>query len=184
MTETRTAPEPGAAALDRPPAADGVHGNRAPWVVRASTPLTNRLMRLGMPTGPNVLLTVRGRTSGLPRTAPVAVVGIDGRRYVIGAYGDVQWVRNLRAAGEGSIRLGGQEVPVTARELEPVASLAFFDSTMPAFIRRLPRVGRASAAVLFRFIAPDILRDPARAAAARPVFELIAAPLIRGQARR
>ena len=46
---------------------------QAPALVRASNPLTRRLLRLGLPMGPNVLLTVRGRSSGLPRTAPVAV---------------------------------------------------------------------------------------------------------------
>ncbi|TAL05614.1 MAG: deazaflavin-dependent nitroreductase, partial [Chloroflexota bacterium] len=39
---------------------------QAPAFVRASNPLTRRMLRLGMPMGPNVLLTVRGRTSGLP----------------------------------------------------------------------------------------------------------------------
>src|SRR5919107_4399524 len=111
-------------------------GGRAPWLVRASNPLTNRLMRLGMPMGPNVPLTVRGRTSGLPRTAPVAVVEFDGHRYVIGAYGDVQWVRNLRAAGEASIKVGGRDVAVNAVELDPAASQAFYAETLPAFIGR------------------------------------------------
>ncbi len=161
MTETRTVNPP------RPP-----QSGRAPWLVRASTPLTNRLMRLGLPTGPNVLLTVRGRSSGLPRTAPVAVVEIQNRRYVIGAYGDVQWVRNLRAAGTASIRADGRDVEVTAAELDPASAQAFFAESIPSFIGALPWFGRAFAGVLFRLIAPDILRDPARAAATRPVFEL------------
>jgi deazaflavin-dependent oxidoreductase (nitroreductase family) len=146
--------------------------NRAPWLVRASNPLTNRLMRLGMPMGPNVPLTVRGRTSGVPRTAPVAVVEIGGRRFVIGAYGDVQWVRNLRAAGEASIKVRGRDVHVTAEELDPVAARAFYGEMLPAFIGRLPRIGRAFASVLFGAIAPELLRDPEAAAASRPVFEL------------
>ena len=149
-----------------------VRSGRAPWVVRASNPLTNRLMRLGLPMGPNVPLTVRGRTSGLPRTVPVAVVAIDGRRYVIGAYGDVQWVRNLRAAGEATVRLRGRDVHVHAAELDGEQARTFFGETLPGFIRRLPWIGRMFASGLFRAIAPDVLRDPARAAEARPVFEL------------
>ena len=90
----------------------------APAFVRASNPLSRRLLRLGTPMGPNVLLTVRGRTSGLPRSAAVAVVELDGRRWVIGAYGDVQWVRNLRAAGSAEIRVHGTNEPVVARELD------------------------------------------------------------------
>lgn len=148
----------------------------APWLVRVTTPMTNRFMRLGLPTGPNVLLTVRGRTSGLLRTAPIAVVEIDGRRYVIGAYGDVQWVRNLRAAGEASIRLGRRDIDVTSRELGEDEALTFFTETLPGYIRRFPAVGRVFARVLFGLIAPQILSEPARAATTRPVFELETRP--------
>jgi deazaflavin-dependent oxidoreductase (nitroreductase family) len=133
-------------------------------------------MRLGMPMGPNVLMTVRGRTSGLPRTAPVAVSEIEGRRYVVGAYGDVQWVRNLRAAGVATIRIGGRDLPVTAAELDPFAARAFFAETIPGYIGRFPWFGRVSLRALFRLVAPDILGDPDRAAATRPVFELHADP--------
>jgi deazaflavin-dependent oxidoreductase (nitroreductase family) len=164
MTETpaelRTQPRPIA-----PP-------KRAPWIVRASNPLTRRLIRLGLPMGPNVLLTVRGRKSGLDRTAPVAVVEIDGRSFVIGAYGEADWVRNLRAAGKGTVRLHGREVPIAAEELEPAAALGFYARTLPGFIARLPWFGRAFAAVFFRVAAPVVLKDPATAAASRPVFEL------------
>src|SRR5947208_9430384 len=100
--------------------------SQAPAIVRLSNPLTRRLMGLGLPMGPNVLLTVRGRTSGQLRTAPVAVVEIDRRRYVIGAYGPVHWVRNLRAAGEADIRLRGRSVHVRARELDHAAAVEFF----------------------------------------------------------
>lgn len=65
-------------------------------------------MRLGLPMGLNVLLTIRGRTSGQPRTAPVAIAEIDGRRFIIGAYGEVQWVRNLRVVGEADIAFKGR----------------------------------------------------------------------------
>jgi deazaflavin-dependent oxidoreductase (nitroreductase family) len=122
--------------------------------------------------GPNVLLTVRGRTSGLSRTAPVAVAEIDGRRYVVGAYGDVDWVRNLRAAGKASIRVHGGDVPVSATELDPGAARAFFAETLPGYIAQLPWLGRAFVRLLFRVAARDILGNPDRAAATRPVFEL------------
>ena len=45
----------------------------APLFVRAANPFLNRLLRLGVPLGPNVPLTVRGRSSGKLRTVPVAV---------------------------------------------------------------------------------------------------------------
>jgi deazaflavin-dependent oxidoreductase (nitroreductase family) len=145
---------------------------QAPALVRASNPLTRRLLRIGLPMGPNVLLTVRGRTSGQPRTAPVAVAEIDGRRFVIGAYGDVQWVRNLRVAGTGEIRLAGRQVRVSARELDRVEATDFYARILPTYVGRLPWFGRLFAALLFRAAAPEVLNDPDRAAATRPVFEL------------
>ena len=144
----------------------------APAFVRASNPLSSRLLRLGLPAGPNVLLTVRGRKSGLPRTAPVAVVELDGRRWVIGAYGDVQWVRNLRAAGEAEIRVRGRAEPVLAHELDRAEATDFYARILPTYVRRLPWFGRLFARILFAAAAPEVRSDPGRAAVTRPVFEL------------
>ena len=100
--------------------------NHAPALVRWANPLTAGLLRLGLSMGPNGILTVRGRKSGELRTAPVAVLAYEGRRYLIGAYGDVQWTRNLRAAGEADFRLHGRTDHVTARELDREAATEFF----------------------------------------------------------
>lgn len=147
-------------------------GVRAPLFVRGSNPLTRRLLRAGMPMGPNTLLTVRGRTSGEIRSAPVAILNDHGRRYVIGAYGDVQWVRNLRAAGQGTIREHGREVAVTARELEGAEAVEFFGVTLRGYVAQLPWFGRAFARFLFGLVGREVLEDPEQAAATRPVFEL------------
>ena len=148
---------------------------RAPALIRASNPLTRRLLRIGLPMGPNVLLTVRGRTSGEPRTAPVAVTEIGGRRWIIGAYGDVQWTRNLRAAGDADLTIRGRTEHVGARELSGDEAETWFAATLPGYVASLPWFGRLFARVLFGLVAPEILSDPARAAARRPVFELTAA---------
>ena len=145
---------------------------QAPALIRKSNPLTSRLLRAGMPMGPNLLLTVRGRTSGEPRTAPVAVVEVGGRRWVIGAYGDVQWTRNLRAAGEGDIEAHGGREHVTARELTREEGVAFFRDVLQPYVADLPLIGRLFGRLFFRFVGSEVLTDPERAAATRPVFEL------------
>src|SRR5919198_3905128 len=147
----------------------------APALVRYSNPLTRALLRLGVPMGPNLLLTVRGRSSGIPRTAPVAVVETDGRRLIIAAYGEVHWVRNLRAAGEADIEVRGRKEHVSAVELSPAEARRFYAETLPAYIRRFPLFGRGFARMLFGLVGPEVLNDPARAAELHPVFELTAA---------
>ena len=145
---------------------------QAPAFVRLSNPLARRIFRFGLPTGPNVLMTVRGRVSGQPRTVPVAVVKIGDRRFIIAAYGDVQWVRNLRAAGEAVIETRGRKERVAAEELSGHNAIAFYRDKLPGFISRFPRIGRLFARLLFGTVAPEVLNDPELAAAKHPVFEL------------
>ncbi len=147
---------------------------QAPAIVRYWNPLARGLLRAGLPMGPNLLLTVRGRVSGEPRTAPVAVLDIDGRRYVLAAYGDVHWVRNLRVAREADLEARGGREHVTARELAPDEAVAFYRG-LPAIVRRYPWFGRAFAKALFGLVGPEVLQDPEAAAARHPVFELTAA---------
>ena len=145
---------------------------QAPALVRYSNPLTRRLLRIGVPMGPNLLLTVRGRVTGQPRTAPVAVVEVDGRRWIVGAYGEVQWVRNLRAAGEADIEVRGRREHVIAVALDRDEATAFFRDVLQPYVRSFPLLGRVFGRLLFGLVAPEILTDPARAAELRPVFEL------------
>jgi deazaflavin-dependent oxidoreductase (nitroreductase family) len=71
------------------------------------------LMRVGMiPT-----LAVRGRTSGEWRTVPVNVVEFKGQHYLVAPRGDTQWVRNLRATGQGELRRRGRVEPFRATEI-------------------------------------------------------------------
>ena len=144
---------------------------QAPSFVKLSNVVARRVLRLGPLMGPNALLTVRGRKSGVPRTTPVAVVDIDGRRWVVGTFGDVNWVRNLRAAGRATIQAGKRSEAVLARELTPEQATAFFRDVLAPYARSL-RIGP----VLLRVLgAGDILADPAGSAEKRPVFELRAA---------
>ena len=60
------------------------------------------------------MLYVKGRTSGEWRTTPVNPLRLaDGTRYLVAPRGNTQWVRNLRAAGGGELRIGRKVEPFT-----------------------------------------------------------------------
>ena len=71
---------------------------------------------------PNLVLTVVGRRSGIPRSTPLLCVP-DGERWLIaGSYfggPDMPvWVHNVRAAGEATISWRRERIDVTVREVE------------------------------------------------------------------
>jgi deazaflavin-dependent oxidoreductase (nitroreductase family) len=144
-----------------------------PSIVPILNPLIRRLLRLGLPMGPNVLLTVRGRTSGQPRSFPVALMEIDGRHYVFATFGEVNWVRNLRVAGEAVLRRGRRNEAVVAVELPAEeAALVMADALAPFLASPI------TAPVLHRWY--DLSSDASSAdyleeARHHPVFELRAA---------
>lgn len=90
---------------------------QVPFFVRLGNVFTTRLLRAGLKPGNMALLTVRGRKSGLPRTTPVSLGERDGRRWLIAAFGEVDWVRNLRAAGEASLKRGPRPEHIFVKEL-------------------------------------------------------------------
>jgi deazaflavin-dependent oxidoreductase (nitroreductase family) len=64
------------------------------------------LTRLGVSVAGSRVLEVRGRKSGEPRRTPVNLLTVEGTRYLVAPRGQTQWVRNLRARGEGRLLLG------------------------------------------------------------------------------
>jgi len=141
---------------------------RAPSAVRLFAPLAQRLLRVGIPQGPNALITIRGRKSGEPRTTGVTVIEARGRRWVIGTFGDTNWVRNLRAAGDATLTVGRRSEQVRAVELVGEERAEFFRNVLGPYVRRM-----WIAPVLLRILgATEILDDPASAGEHRPVFEL------------
>jgi deazaflavin-dependent oxidoreductase (nitroreductase family) len=141
---------------------------RIPGFVGFFDPLARRLLHAGVPLGPNALLTVPGRKSGQPRTTPVALIEVGGRRWLCGTFGETNWVRNLRAAGRATLTVGGRQEAVTATELSQAEAATFFADVLGPYVRSL-RVGRF---LLGSLGARDIRDDPQGAAARRPVFEL------------
>lgn len=139
----------------------------APRWVTVFNPIAKTLLCAGVPLGYNALLTIRGRKSGVPRTTPIAIIDVDGRRWVWAPFGEVHWVQNLRAAGRATITIRGRTEEVRATELDDSERLAFFRDVlrrvahdMPLGIQFIKLVDRVD------------LDDPTTAAEGRPVFEL------------
>jgi deazaflavin-dependent oxidoreductase (nitroreductase family) len=138
-----------------------------PWVSMFN-PIARALLAARVPLGFNGLITIRGRTSGLPRTTPVAIITVSGRRWVWAPWGDVHWVRNLRAAGGATITVRGRKEEVRATELDHDQRVEFFRDTIGPVARRIP-LGRQ----FIRIVDGVDLDDPLEAADGRPVFELV-----------
>ena len=84
---------------------------------RAGNALVRILLRLGFGPARTYLLTVTGRRSGAPRSTPVTLVEEDGRRWLVAPYGEVAWVRNVRAAGKATLSRGGHTDEIAVREV-------------------------------------------------------------------
>lgn len=80
-----------------------------------------RLLSLGLPMGPLHLLRTRGRHTGLIREVPVVVLDTDGCEWLVSPFGDVAWVRNVRANGEAYLRRGAGLDRVKLVEVEDAA---------------------------------------------------------------
>jgi deazaflavin-dependent oxidoreductase (nitroreductase family) len=85
--------------------------------------LANAAMRLALRTGlaPSrfALLSVRGRRTGRTRSAPVLVLVRGADRVLVSPYGEREWVRNARHAGEVTLSRAGRSETVAVEELPP-----------------------------------------------------------------
>ena len=140
---------------------------RVPCHISLFSPLLQTLLAAGLPVGPNALITIRGRTSGEPRTAGVAIIEVNGRRWIWAPWGDVNWVRNLRASGHATLTRRGRTEEVNATELGPEERVAFFRDILGPFARSIP-----GGMTFVRFLDQTDLEDPVRVARDRRVFEL------------
>jgi deazaflavin-dependent oxidoreductase (nitroreductase family) len=112
------------------------------------------------------VLAVQGRTSGKWRTTPVNLLDHDGKRYLVAPRGEAQWVRNLRAAGTGQLRVGRRVEAFRARELDS-------DEKVPVLRAYLKR-WKFEVGVFFDGTGPTSSDDELRAIAPRhPAFEVL-----------
>jgi deazaflavin-dependent oxidoreductase (nitroreductase family) len=149
-------------------------------ILRTFNRLFMRYLRTGLPAGPNVLLTVRGRSTGRLYSNPVALFRSNGRRFVQASFGNVNWVRNLRAAGTATLTMGRRSELVQVTELPAEAAgdvmwTALASHRQLRFLKRLlGPVTRPPAGVLNYF---GLRIDDGRAAyvteaSRHPLFEL------------
>ena len=86
---------------------------------RLGNAMVSRLVALGIGPKDTYLLTVSGRTTGLPRTTPILMLTRAGARWLVAPFGDVAWARNARAAGKVTLRKGRSEETVGVTEATP-----------------------------------------------------------------
>jgi deazaflavin-dependent oxidoreductase (nitroreductase family) len=98
---------------------------RPPRYLKLMNKLMIAVQKLGIPTGPAMVLTVPGRTSGRPRSTPMTPFRCDGGLYVVAGYPGADWAANARAAGTGTLSKGRRSravkiVELTAAQARPI----------------------------------------------------------------
>jgi deazaflavin-dependent oxidoreductase (nitroreductase family) len=142
------------------------HYQRPGWF---TTNVFNRIVaaltRVGISVVGSRVLEVRGRTSGEPRRTPVNLLSFEGQRYLVAPRGNTQWVRNLRASGEGRLLVGPRSEHFTATELNDHEKVP----VLRAYLKRW----KFEVGVFFDGVGPDSEeRELRRIAPRHPVFIL------------
>jgi deazaflavin-dependent oxidoreductase (nitroreductase family) len=140
------------------------------WFTRTVfNPAVKGLTRLGISVLGSRELRVRGRKSGEWRTTPVNLLTIDGTDYLVAPRGITQWVKNLRAAREGELRVGNRVEPFRATELT--------DPEKPDILRRYLQRWKMETGVFFDGVGPDASdAELQRIAPNHPVFKIESPP--------
>jgi len=125
--------------------------------------LVRRLTRLGVSVRGSRELRVRGRSSGEWRSVPVNLLVIDGVQYLVAPRGTTQWVRNLRVATTGELRVG--------RRVEAFRAVEMADADKPRILRDYLRLWKSEVGIFFNGVSADATDDELLAiAAGYPVF--------------
>ncbi|MBV8733152.1 MAG: nitroreductase family deazaflavin-dependent oxidoreductase [Solirubrobacterales bacterium] len=144
------------------------HYQRPGWF---TTNVFNRtvaaLTRAGVSVYGSRVLEVRGRKSGEWRTTPVNLLRYGGADYLVAPRGQTQWVKNLRASGQGRLRVGARTQPFSAVELD--------DDTKPAVLRAYLKKWKLEVGAFFGGVGPDSSdAELRRIAPDHPVFRISA----------
>ena len=112
------------------------------------------------------VLAVKGRSTGEWRTTPVNLLELDGHRYLVSPRGEGQWVRNLRQAGTGELRVGKRVEQFRGRELS--------DDEKVAVLRAYLKRWKFEVGMFFDGVGPNSTDEELRAIGPRhPAFEVL-----------
>ena len=117
--------------------------------------------------GPAYVLSVLGRTSGIMRLTPVAVIQLDRVSYIVGGSNQHQWVHNLRASGWAILSKGWYRERVFAYEI----AVPYRPSILRVYLERVK-----GAAASFSVTPADSPAAFQAVAATYPIFCLIRVP--------
>lgn len=117
---------------------------RPPRYLKHMNKVMMAVQRLGIPTGPAMVLTVPGRRSGRPRSTPMTPFEFQGGLYAVAGYPGADWAANARAAGTGTLARGRRSrnvriVELTADEARPV--LRAYSTKVPVGVAFAKRSG-------------------------------------------
>jgi len=128
-------------------------------------PIVAGLTRLGISVLGSRVLRVRGRTSGEWRSVPVNLLIFEGQRYLVAPRGETQWVKNIRKAGGGELKLGRKTEAINVAELS--------DDDKPDLLRAYLERWKAEVGVFFGGVsAKSSEEDLRRIAPDHPVFRI------------
>ncbi len=152
----------------------------SPRYVMPTTPMAQRMgrmfnstvaaaTRMGISVKGSRVLSVRGRKTGEWRSTPVNPLSYEGKRYLVSPRGHTQWVRNMRAAGGGELRVGRRVERFTATELP--------DDVKPPLLREYLRRWKFEVGTFFEGVGPDAPDEKLRQIApGYPVFQITTRP--------
>ena len=143
------------------------HYQRPDWLTKhIVNPLVSLVTKRGLSLRGSRVLVVRGRKSGLIRTTPVNPLEMSGKRYLIAPRGETEWVRNLRAARGGELRLGRLREPIGVEELP--------DDAKPPILREYLRRWKTETGRFFDGVTAESPESELRRIAPRhPVFRVL-----------
>ncbi len=87
--------------------------------IRVQNAVLSAAIRLGIAPKGMRLVAVKGRTTGELRETPIDPIELDGKRWLVAPFGEVNWVRNARKAGKVRLSRGREVEYLQVREAQP-----------------------------------------------------------------